>query len=105
AKFQEIGEMLNKLRKYYGKIIKYGILKKLLKFYKYDENKIYLLIRYLYDKKYLIGYDCEEKKVIPDVNLFLSELKKKKFFILNNNPYIIINVKCYEVKERQLINY
>ncbi len=58
------------------------------------------LVKTLFDKDYLVGFDEKTNNRFKDLEVLKKQLKEKRYFIFPNKVYVIAHAKYYYLKER-----
>lgn len=101
AEYPEIDDILTKLQKYHGEKIEYRMFSRILDSFKYTQEKKDTLVKTLFEKDYMIGFDIKQNKPFSDLGTLKKKLKEKKFFFFPNKVYVIAHAKYYFIKHRQ----
>ena len=105
AEFPEIEDILAKLQEHHGKKIEYGKFCKIVRNFGYDLNQIGELVKTLFDKGYMIGFDENTDKPFSDLELLKNKLKEKRWFIFKNKVYVIAHAKYYYIRDKQFSSF
>lgn len=105
AEFPEIEEILTKLQEYHGKKFEYNTLLKILDDVKYTLEQKDALVKTLFEKEYMLGFDDKTNQPFSDLGMLRKKLKEKKYLFFSNKVYVIAHAKYYYIKNSGLPSF
>jgi len=105
AEFPEIANILAKLQEHHGEKLEYRKFRKIVEDFGYDSKRIEELVKTLFDKGYMVGFDEKTNKSFSDLKILKSKLKEKRWFIFRNKVYVIAHAKYYYIKKRPFSSF
>lgn len=100
AEFPEVENILAKLQEHRGEKLEYGKFCKIVKDFGYDSKKLEKLVKTLFEKDYMVGFDDKTNQSFTDLEILHKKLKERKYFVFKNKVYVIAHAKYYYIKKK-----
>lgn len=101
AEFPEIETILIKLQEHHGEKLEYSKLSKILRDVGYSTIRRKTLVKTLFDKGYMLGFDNVANAPFSDLRTLEEKLNEKNFFIFPKKVFVIAHAKYYFLKNRR----
>jgi hypothetical protein len=100
AEFPEIENILSKLQEHHGEKLEYGKFCKIVKSFDYDSKRLEKLVKTLFEKDYMVGFDDKTNQSFADLEILNKKLKERKYLFFKNKVYVITHAKYYYIKKK-----
>lgn len=100
AEYPEITTILAKLQEHHGKTFEYTKLIQVFNSVGYSPERRDSLVRVLFEKNYMLGYDEKTNTPFSDIETLRRKLKERRFFFFKNTVYVIAHAKYYFIRNR-----
>lgn len=101
AEFPEISEILTQLQQHHGEIFEYKKLFHILDSVGYDIEKKDSLIKNLFEKGYMLGFDNRTRKPFSDIKTLEEKLRERRFIFFPKKVFVIAHAKYYFIKNNK----
>lgn len=105
AEFPEISTILAKLQQHHGKTLEYQELEHIMSGVKYNQEKQEALVRNLFEKGYMLGFDQKTNKPFSDLETLKKKLEERKFLFFRNKVFVIAHTKYYFIKNKSFSSF
>lgn len=105
AEFPEISLILAKLQEHHGKTLEYQKFDQIMVEAGYNQIKKDALVRNLFEKGYMLGFDEKTSKPFSDIGTLQKKLKERKFYFFSNRVFVIAHAKYYFIKNKKFSSF
>lgn len=101
AEFPEISDILTQLQQHHGEILEYKKLDQILDSVGYAQDRKESLVKNLFEKGYMLGFDDKTRKPFSDIKTLQEKLRERRYWIIPKKVFVIAHAKYYFIKNKK----